>query len=173
MQQIESLKAQLMALADLVSSVSSKEEEPRPETRQQDDSDDSDMSEADEDGSDDDEEENETVEEDEDEESDGEDEALRTLDPEELVILRTAGVLPHPRQTSKRWDRGTKNVRHIVFVDDEKAGKWMLKLSCSQSISSVPLSTQLSTSPSRSLIEASSPGVGGTAGPWMDHSRRP
>lgn len=63
-----------------------------------------------------------------DEDDDGEDssgeegDALGTLDPAELVILRSAGVLPKPRQPSKRWEKATRRSDHIVFVDDAKAG---------------------------------------------------
>lgn len=109
-----------MVLADLVSSAttSAKSVDNADETRDGTESLDSDSSD-DESEDDSDEEQSEESE----SEAEEEEEAPQTLDPAELAILRSAGVLPEPRKLSKRWHRQTSKTSHIIFVDDENAGR--------------------------------------------------
>ncbi|KAG8984409.1 hypothetical protein FRB95_010056 [Tulasnella sp. JGI-2019a] len=122
LKQIDNLKAQLTALADLVSSVSINSEA-KTNSRAEEVDEDEDEEHADSGSSEDDADKSVDEEDEEDERSDTEEDGLRTLDPGELAILRGAGVLPPPRQASKRWEKATKRTGHIVFVDDERAAR--------------------------------------------------
>ncbi|KAG8862755.1 hypothetical protein FRB96_000765 [Tulasnella sp. 330] len=121
LKKIDSLKAQLTALADLVSSIVGTRSLTKPEANKQDEVDQEDEEDGSDNDSDEDDDNSNNSDEDDDNSSHNEDDALWTLDQAELAILRRAGVLPPPRQPPKRWQKSTRTTNHIVFVDDVKA----------------------------------------------------